>query len=84
MWDASAGGMRCTYRAYDAADEVTAATSLAFSPDGSKLYGGFSKSIRVWETIRPGRDYQELVTHQKKAEGLPGVLLLSNPCFLLI
>ena len=72
MWDASSGDMRCTYRAYDAADEVTAATSLAFSLDGSQLLGGFSKIIRTWDTSRPGRDYTELVTFKKKAEGLPG------------
>lgn len=72
MWDAAVGALRCTYRAHDAADEVTAATSLAFSLGGEKLYGGFNKAIRIWDTSRPGRDYQELVTHQKKAEGLPG------------
>lgn len=72
MWDASSGDMRCTYRAYDAADEVTAATSLAFSLDGSQLLGGFSKVIRTWDTSRPGRDYTELVTFKRKAEGLPG------------
>ena len=72
MWDASTGDMRCSYRAYNAADEVTAATSLAFSLDGSQLLGGFSKCIRTWDISRPGRDYTELVTFRKKAEGLPG------------
>ena len=72
MWDAGSGDMRCTYRAYDAADEVTAATSLAFSLDGNQLLGGFGKVIRTWDTSRPGRDYTELVTFKKKSEGLPG------------
>ena len=78
LWDACTGDLRCTYRAYDAADEVTAATSLAFSRDGSQLYGGFSKAIRIWDTSRPGRDYREVVTHQKKAEGLPGNIHVYN------
>lgn len=74
MWDACSGDLRCTYRAYDAADEVTAGNSLAFSRDGSQLFAGFSKAIRIWDTSRPGRDYQEVVTHQKKRDGLPGNL----------
>ena len=72
LWDACNGCLRCTYRAYDAVDEVTAATSVAFSPDGSRLFGGFNRAIRVWQTDRPGRDYRELVTHRKGEEGLPG------------
>ena len=52
MWDACSGQLRCTYRAYDAVDEVTAATSLAFSLDGASLYGGFSKTIRRYAPIR--------------------------------
>jgi hypothetical protein len=74
MWDACTGELRCSYRAYDAADEITAATSLAFSLDGAHLYGGFNKAIRIWDTSRPGRDYWELVTHQKKSDGLPGAI----------
>lgn len=41
-----AGELRCTYRAYDAADEVTAAYSLAFSPDGAKLWCGFNRHVQ--------------------------------------
>ena len=81
MWDAAEGGLRCTYRAYDAADEITAATSIAFSPEGGELYGGFNKCIRVWDTSRPGRDCSEIVTHQKKAEGLPGTFCSQLNCF---
>lgn len=28
--------LRCTYRAYDAVDEITAAFSVAFNPTGTK------------------------------------------------
>lgn len=53
-------------------DEVTPAYSLAFSPDGSKLYGGFNKIFRVWDTSRPGRDYIEVSTYKKGTDGLSG------------
>ncbi|KAL9355571.1 hypothetical protein Peur_053541 [Populus x canadensis] len=36
LWDATSGLLRCTYRAYDAVDEITAAISLAFNPAGTK------------------------------------------------
>ncbi|PNX54814.1 telomerase cajal body protein 1-like [Trifolium pratense] len=36
LWDATSGQLRCTYRAYDAMDEITAAFSVAFNPAGTK------------------------------------------------
>lgn len=36
-------------------DEVTSAYSLCFSPDGEKLYCGFKKCLRVFDTSQPGR-----------------------------
>jgi hypothetical protein len=66
------GELRCTYRAYDDADEVTAAYSLAFDPGGSRLYCGFNRSIRAFDVARPGRDYETITTHRKKQEGQPG------------
>ena len=39
-------------------DEITAATSLGFSLDGRKLYAGYEKTIRVFDTeygVRPCR-----------------------------
>ncbi|MCH97515.1 telomerase Cajal body protein 1-like, partial [Trifolium medium] len=35
LWDATSGQLRCTYRAYDAMDEITAAFSVAFNPAGT-------------------------------------------------
>lgn len=78
LWDACTGQLRCSYRAYDAVDEVTAATSLAFSLDGARLFGGFKNTIRAWDTSRPGRDYQEMVTFRKGSEGLPGTQFSSQ------
>lgn len=74
LWDACTGDLRCTYRAYDAVDEITAANSLAFSSDGAQLFAGFNKAVRVWDTSRPGRDCQLWATHSKGSDGLPGAL----------
>ena len=43
-------------------DELVAANSLAFNPDGSKIYCGFNKMIRVFDSARPGRDCEEYAT----------------------
>ncbi|KAK3749961.1 hypothetical protein QZH41_013858, partial [Actinostola sp. cb2023] len=56
MWDAFTGELRCSYRAYDHMDELTTATSLAFTQDGGHIYCGFNKKIRVfdqsaWKTV---------------------------------
>ncbi|KAH8404341.1 hypothetical protein KR222_002880, partial [Zaprionus bogoriensis] len=59
MWDAFDGQLRCSYRGYDAVDEVVAAISLAFSHDGQKIYGGYKRSIKIFSTSRPGRTYDE-------------------------
>ncbi len=75
------GELRCTYRAYDAADEVTAAFSLAFDPEGGRLYCGYNRAIRSWDVARPGRDYQTLTTYQKGQEGQPGDLAARNVGF---
>lgn len=50
-----AGELRCSYRAYDDMDEVTAAHSLAFSPDGHRLFCGFNRAVREFRVDRPGR-----------------------------
>ncbi|KAF8062083.1 APY2 [Scenedesmus sp. PABB004] len=69
VWDACGGGLRASYRAYDAADEITAATSLAFSPDGAALVGGYLKALRVFDVARPGRDCATIPTYRKRQEG---------------
>ena len=74
LWDACTGGLRCVYRAFDAADEVTAAFSLALDPGGSPLWAGYNKAIRIFDLARPGRDSQTITTAQKGQEGLPGLV----------
>ena len=72
LWDGQSGTLRCTYRAYDAADEVTAALSLGFNPAGTSIWAGFNRTIRVFDLSRPGRECTSIVTHSKTQEGLPG------------
>lgn len=74
LWDASSGELRCTYRAYDAMDEITAAFSIAFNPSGTKIFAGYNKSVRVFDLHRPGRDFQQFSTVQGNKEGQTGIL----------
>lgn len=67
MWDAYNGQLRCTYRGYDAVDEVDSALSLAFSNNGRKIFAGYKKCIKIFDTGRPGRDYSEQRIHTPAA-----------------
>ncbi|KAF7851287.1 hypothetical protein BT93_L4149 [Corymbia citriodora subsp. variegata] len=66
--------LRCTYRAYDAVDEVTAAFSIAFNPAGNKIFAGYNKSIRVFDVHRPGRDFEMHSTLKGDKEGQTGII----------
>lgn len=50
MWDAYSGQLRCSYLGYDDADEVEAAISLTFNSDGTKVFGGYKKTIKIFDT----------------------------------
>jgi hypothetical protein len=41
--DAVSGSLKGSYRAYDHLDEITTAYSIAFTPDGDKLFCGYNK-----------------------------------------
>ncbi|XP_072006038.1 telomerase Cajal body protein 1 [Engystomops pustulosus] len=73
VWDAFTGDLKASYRAYNHLDELTAAHSLCFSPDGSRLFCGFDKMVRVFDTSRAGRDCESRPTFQKKL-GQPGII----------
>ncbi|KAG7465300.1 hypothetical protein MATL_G00174900 [Megalops atlanticus] len=81
IWDAFYGDLRATFRPYNHLDELTAAHSLCFSPDGSQLYCGFDKTVRVFYTDRPGRDCEERPTMVKK-QGQSGIIscMAFSPC----
>ncbi|XP_019520505.1 PREDICTED: telomerase Cajal body protein 1 isoform X2 [Hipposideros armiger] len=73
IWDAFTGELRASFRAYNHLDELTAAHSLCFSPDGSQLFCGFSRTVRVFSTARPGRDCEVRATFAKK-QGQSGII----------
>ncbi|XP_034532299.1 telomerase Cajal body protein 1 [Notolabrus celidotus] len=73
VWDAFYGEVRASFRPYNHLDELTAAHSLCFSPDGTQLYCGFDKTVRVFYTDRPGRDCEERPTTVKK-QGQSGII----------
>ncbi|KAL5579321.1 hypothetical protein UlMin_011763 [Ulmus minor] len=74
LWDASSGQLRCTYRAYDAMDEIAAAFSIAINPSGTKIFAGYNKSVRVFDLHCPGRDFKQFSTLQGNKEGQTGIL----------
>nr|XP_036882634.1 telomerase Cajal body protein 1 [Manis javanica] len=73
IWDAFTGELRASFRAYNHLDELTAAHSLCFSPDGSQLFCGFNRTVRVFSTARPGRDCEVRATFAKK-QGQSGII----------
>ncbi|KAI9120551.1 hypothetical protein K1719_007584 [Acacia pycnantha] len=74
LWDATSGQLRCTYRAYDAMDEITAAFSIAFNPAGTKIFAGYNKCIRVFDLHRPGRDFELHSTVKDNKESQMGII----------
>nr|XP_010908444.1 telomerase Cajal body protein 1 isoform X1 [Elaeis guineensis] len=73
LWDAISGQLRCTYRAYDAMDEITAALSISFNAAGTKLFAGYNKALRVFDVHRPGRDFEQY-SLQKGSDGPSGIV----------
>lgn len=73
LWDAFTGNLQSSFRPYNHLDELTPAHSLCFTPDGSHLYCGFDKMVRVFDTSRPGRDCEKRPTFVKK-RGQSGIV----------
>ena len=63
MVDAYDGSTRGTYRAYDHLEQRESAHSLSFSADGSKIYAGYNKRFRIFDTAIPGKTFTEIVTY---------------------
>ncbi|XP_021726340.1 telomerase Cajal body protein 1-like [Chenopodium quinoa] len=74
LWDSTTGELRCTYRAFDAMDEITAAFSVAFNPTGTKIFAGYNKTLRVFDVHRPGKDFKQHSTLQGSKEGQSGII----------
>ncbi|XP_048380144.1 telomerase Cajal body protein 1 [Stegostoma tigrinum] len=73
IWDAFYGDLRATFRPYNHLDELTSAHSLCFTPDGTQLFCGFDKTVRVFDTSRPGRECEKRPTLVKK-RGQTGII----------
>ncbi|XP_069502336.1 telomerase Cajal body protein 1 [Ambystoma mexicanum] len=73
LWDAFYGNLRSSFRPYNHLDELTAAHSLCFTLDGARLFCGFDKMVRVFDTSRPGRDCESRPTFAKK-RGQSGIV----------
>ena len=63
---AGPGHLRASYCAYDHLDEITAALACCFSPDGSLIYCGFERCVRIFHTARPGRDCESRPTSKSR------------------
>ncbi|CAK1543190.1 unnamed protein product [Leptosia nina] len=59
MWDAFDGSLRCSYRGFNAVDEMEPAVSCTFSTDGSRIIAGYKKVLRTFDVERPGREFCE-------------------------
>ncbi|XP_074598889.1 telomerase Cajal body protein 1 homolog [Brevipalpus obovatus] len=73
MWDAYTGKIAASFCPYNHLDEVVSAYSLAFSPDGTKIYAGFKKSVKIFDTALPGRIFEERLTYANKS-GQHGII----------
>ncbi|XP_028405488.1 telomerase Cajal body protein 1-like [Dendronephthya gigantea] len=73
LWDAFTGQVRCSYRSFNNMDEIVSPHCVAFNSDGSKIYCGFDKMVRVFDTSRPGRQCQQRRTVSKK-QGQFGII----------
>ncbi|XP_015927710.2 telomerase Cajal body protein 1 [Parasteatoda tepidariorum] len=73
LWDAFTGDLRCSYRTYNQLDELTTARSLSFDADGGRIFCGFDKMVRVFNTDLPGRNCEERPTFVKKS-GQSGII----------
>ncbi|VVC91841.1 unnamed protein product [Leptidea sinapis] len=59
MWDAFDGSLRCSYRGFNAVDEMEPAVTCTFTVDGTRIIAGYKKVLRTFDVERPGRDYDE-------------------------
>ena len=76
LWDALSGELRASYRVYNAADEVTAACSIAFDEQGHRLFAGLNNRLCIFDVARPGRYYKNIVPHSRASPGLQGLPLM--------
>ncbi|KAK2704517.1 telomerase Cajal body protein 1-like isoform X2 [Artemia franciscana] len=59
MWNVDSNELVASYRIFNHLDELDSAYSVAFNPQGDKLYCGTDGIIYVFDTSRPGRDCEK-------------------------
>ncbi|CAD7087348.1 unnamed protein product [Hermetia illucens] len=64
LWDGFTGDLRGSYRGYDNVDEVEAAFSVTFTSDAEKIIGGYKKTLKIFDTKSPGREYSVIPIKQ--------------------
>lgn len=74
LYDACTAEVRCSYRPYNALDELSPAYSVAFGGAGTKVYAGGLAAIHIFDIQRPGRDHDTLHTFKRKEDGQPGII----------
>lgn len=65
-----------SYRAHNLMDELTSLFSLAWSSDGSCIYGGTENSIYIFDINRPGREIERKATTPSRSSrtGQKGII----------
>ena len=53
---------------------MDAAHSVAFTPDGCRIYAGFTKQINVFDVACSGSQIESFKTHKKRATGQTGII----------
>ncbi|XP_076800805.1 telomerase Cajal body protein 1-like [Clavelina lepadiformis] len=66
LWDAFDGSLRASYIALSPVQEIQAANSVCFSPNGQQLLCGFKKEVCIFYTDRPGSECEKWKTGKKK------------------
>ncbi|XP_019871413.1 telomerase Cajal body protein 1 homolog isoform X1 [Aethina tumida] len=83
LWDAFTGDLRCSYRGYNFVDEVEAPISVTFSADGQNIFCGHKKSVKIFNTSQPGREYTEYATNHPAScivasQAQPGIVAIGT------
>ncbi|CAK9293669.1 unnamed protein product [Gordionus sp. m RMFG-2023] len=65
LWDANTGSLLNTYKAYSQNEELLTCCSLAFNSYGTKLFAGYNKHIRIFDTHNPFSKYETIKTHSQ-------------------
>jgi len=74
LWDGCDGSYRCSYCAYNRCDELSSPYSVRFSSFGDKIFCGFYRRLCIFDTQRPGRDFDEYFLSSGQGPQLKGIV----------